>query len=90
MSLKEISEAAVRYSDNTAGNLLPHQLGGPKGFEKSLKQIGDHVTKADRFETDLNSAIPGDRRDTSTAKHWRMTLRLSLWVTLSRLTSARF
>ncbi|MCP1534140.1 beta-lactamase class A [Bacillus velezensis] len=68
MSLKEISEAAVRYSDNTAGNLLLQQLGGPKGFEKSLKQIGDHVTKADRFETDLNSAIPGDRRDTSTAK----------------------
>lgn len=33
-----------------------------------MKQIGDHVTKADRFETDLNSAIPGDRRDTSTAK----------------------
>ncbi|MFT7819860.1 class A beta-lactamase [Bacillus siamensis] len=68
MRLKEISEAAVRYSDNTAGNLLLQQLGGPKGFEKSLKQIGDHVTKADRFETDLNSAIPGDRRDTSTAK----------------------
>ena len=27
MSLKEISEAAVRYSDNTAGNLLLQQLG---------------------------------------------------------------
>ncbi len=68
MSLKEISEAAIRYSDNTAGNILLQQLGGPKGFEKSLKQIGDHVTKAKRFETDLNSAIPGDIRDTSTAK----------------------
>ncbi|MEG7336749.1 serine hydrolase [Bacillus sp. 0102A] len=40
MSLKEISEAAIRYSDNTAGNILLQQLGGPKGFEKSLKQIG--------------------------------------------------
>ncbi|MEC1270745.1 class A beta-lactamase [Bacillus vallismortis] len=68
MSLKEIAEAAIRYSDNTAGNILLQQLGGPKGFEKSLKQIGDHVTKANRFETDLNSAIPGDIRDTSTAK----------------------
>ncbi|MGK9268805.1 class A beta-lactamase [Bacillus inaquosorum] len=68
MSLKEISEAAIRYSDNTAGNILLQQLGGPKGFEKSLKQIGDHVTKANRFETDLNSAVPGDIRDTSTAK----------------------
>ncbi|CAN2251188.1 beta-lactamase precursor (putative hydrolase) [Bacillus vallismortis] len=68
MSLKEIAEAAIRYSDNTAGNILLQQLGGPKGFEKSLKQIGDHVTKANRFETDLNSAIPRDIRDTSTAK----------------------
>ncbi|MCY9058744.1 class A beta-lactamase [Bacillus inaquosorum] len=68
MSLKEISEAAIRYSDNTAGNILLQQLGGPKGFEKSLKQIGDHVTRANRFETDLNSAVPGDIRDTSTAK----------------------
>lgn len=68
MSLKEISEAAIRYSDNTAGNILLQQLGGPKGFENSLKQIGDQVTKANRFETDLNSAIPGDIRDTSTAK----------------------
>lgn len=68
MSLKEIAEAAIRYSDNTAGNILLQQLGGPKGFERSLKQIGDHVTKANRFETDLNSAIPEDIRDTSTAK----------------------
>ncbi len=68
MTLGEIAEAAVRYSDNTAGNLLFKELGGPEGFETALKQIGDRVTQADRFETDLNEAIPGDIRDTSTAK----------------------
>ncbi|MBN3527087.1 class A beta-lactamase [Paenibacillus apiarius] len=68
MTLGEIAEAAVRYSDNTAGNLLFKELDGPKGFEKALRQIGDRVTKADRFETELNEAIPGDIRDTSTAK----------------------
>ncbi|MFB9759913.1 class A beta-lactamase, partial [Ectobacillus funiculus] len=57
-----------RYSDNTAGNLLLQKLGGPNGFEKALRQIGDNVTEVDRFETDLNSAIPGDIRDTSTAR----------------------
>ena len=57
MSLKEICEAAIRYSDNTAGNLLFHKLGGPSGFEESLRQIGDHVTIANRFETELNEAI---------------------------------
>lgn len=68
MTLGEICEAAIRYSDNTAGNLLFKKLDGPKGFEKALRQIGDNVTVANRFETDLNEAIPGDIRDTSTAK----------------------
>nr|WP_088030118.1 class A beta-lactamase Bla1 [Bacillus mobilis] len=68
MTLGEIAEAAVRYSDNTAGNILFHKIGGPKGYEKALRQIGDRVTKSDRLETELNEAIPGDKRDTSTAK----------------------
>ncbi|KPL61021.1 beta-lactamase [Rossellomorea vietnamensis] len=68
MTLKEIGDAAIRYSDNTAGNLLLQELGGPNGFENALRQNGDHVTEADRYETDLNSAIPGDIRDTSTAR----------------------
>ncbi|HDR7800148.1 class A beta-lactamase Bla1 [Bacillus tropicus] len=68
MKLGEIAEAAVRYSDNTAGNILFHQIGGPKGYEKALRKMGDRVTMSDRFETELNEAIPGDIRDTSTAK----------------------
>ncbi|WP_413541632.1 class A beta-lactamase Bla1 [Bacillus cereus] len=68
MALGEIAEAAVRSSDNTAGNILFHKIGGPKGYEKALRQMGDRVTMADRFETELNEAIPGDIRDTSTAK----------------------
>ena len=40
MKLGEIAEAAVRYSDNTAGNILFHQIGGPKGYEKALRQMG--------------------------------------------------
>ncbi|PQZ53298.1 class A beta-lactamase [Bacillus sp. MYb209] len=68
MALGEIAEAAVRSSDNTAGNILFNKIGGPKGYEKALRQMGDRVTMADRFETELNEAIPGDIRDTSTAK----------------------
>ncbi|MEJ9111178.1 class A beta-lactamase Bla1 [Bacillus paramobilis] len=68
MTLGEIAEAAVRYSDNTAGNILFHKIGEPRGYEKALRQIGDRVTMSDRFETELNEAIPGDNRDTSTAK----------------------
>lgn len=68
MTFREVIEAAVRYSDNTAGNLLLEKLGGTEGFETALRKIGDNVTQVDRYETDLNSAVPGDTRDTSTPK----------------------
>ncbi|MBG9449210.1 beta-lactamase [Cytobacillus firmus] len=68
MTLRELCEAAIRFSDNTAGNIMLEELGGPKGFEAALKEMGDTVTKPERFETDLNEAEPGDIRDTSTPK----------------------
>jgi beta-lactamase class A len=68
MSLKDIADAAIRYSDNTAGNLLFNELAGPAGFETVLREIGDKVTKSDRLEPDLNLTVPEDSRDTSTPK----------------------
>ncbi|GAA0356394.1 class A beta-lactamase [Bacillus horti] len=68
MSLRDISEAAVRYSDNTAGNLMFHELGGPEGFQNALEQLGDTITNPVRYETELNEAKPGDERDTSTPR----------------------
>jgi beta-lactamase class A len=68
MTLRQLGDAAVRYSDNTAGNLLLKRLGGPDGLERALRGLGDKVTEAGRMETALNSAVPGDRRDTSTAR----------------------
>lgn len=66
MTLAELSEAAVRTSDNTAGNLLFEELGGPEQFQQSLREIGDDVTQSDRYETALNEFTPGNTRDTST------------------------
>ncbi|MEU4532541.1 class A beta-lactamase [Micromonospora ureilytica] len=68
MTLRAIADAAVRYSDNTAGNLLFGHLGGPQKFEKELREVGDKVTDPARYETELNEARPGDRRDTSTPR----------------------
>ncbi|GGO19079.1 beta-lactamase [Micromonospora parathelypteridis] len=68
MSLRALADAAVRYSDNTAGNLLLRHLGGPQGFETKLREIGNTITDATRYETALNEATPGDKRDTSTAR----------------------
>jgi beta-lactamase class A len=68
MTLLEICDAAVRYSDNTAGNLLFRDLGGPAGLQRALRRLGDRVTHVDRIETELGTAVPGDVRDTSSPR----------------------
>lgn len=66
MTVGELCEAAVTLSDNPAANLLLRTLGGPEGFTAWLRRTGDRVTRLDRWETELNSAVPGDLRDTTT------------------------
>ncbi len=66
MPLADLCEAAVQVSDNAAGNLLLKTIGGPPAITDFARSIGDDRTRLDRWETELNSAIPGDPRDTST------------------------
>ena len=68
MTLAELAQAAVEVSDNTAANLVLERLGGPAGLERQLRALGDTVTEVDRVEPDLNEAVPGDVRDTSTPR----------------------
>ncbi|MED3912995.1 class A beta-lactamase [Priestia megaterium] len=68
MTLRELADASLRYSDNTAGNLILQQLGGPDGFKEALENIGDDVTLPERFEPDLNELNPGETHDTSTPR----------------------
>ncbi len=66
MTLDELCQAALQVSDNTAGNLLLQTIGGPLAITEFARSIDDEATRLDRWETELNSAIPGDPRDTST------------------------
>jgi beta-lactamase class A len=66
MLIAELCAAAVRYSDNTAANLLLTVLGGPGGLNAYARSAGDDNFRLDRWETDLNTAVPGDPRDTTT------------------------
>lgn len=66
MTLDELCHAAITLSDNTAGNLLLDSFGGPAGLTAFARSLGDAVTRLDRRETELNEAIPGDPRDTTT------------------------
>ncbi|WUM88745.1 class A beta-lactamase [Nocardia salmonicida] len=67
MTVTALCDAAITQSDNTAGNMLLRLLGGPEGFTAFLRTLGDTVSRLDRWEPELNTAIPGDERDTTTA-----------------------
>ncbi|MGO4156784.1 class A beta-lactamase [Cupriavidus sp. YAF13] len=66
MTVAELCAAALQYSDNTAANLLMKLLGGPAAVTAFARAIGDDQFRLDRWETELNTALPGDPRDTST------------------------
>jgi beta-lactamase class A len=66
MTLGALCAAAIEQSDNTAGNLLLNAIGGPAGLTNFARTLDDRMTRLDRIEPDLNSAIPGDERDTTT------------------------
>lgn len=68
MTLAELSQAALQRSDNLAANLLLETIGGPQEITAFARGIGDDRTRLDRWEIELNSAIPGDPRDTSTPR----------------------
>ncbi|MCP1849485.1 MULTISPECIES: class A beta-lactamase [Bradyrhizobium] len=65
MTLSELCAAAITLSDNTAANLLLREIGGPAGFTSFFRTIGDNVSRLDRWEVELNEAVPGDQRDTT-------------------------
>ena len=66
MAFGDLCQAAIIFSDNTAANLILQSIGGPAGWTRFVRRIGDHQSRLDRWELALNSAIPGDPRDTTT------------------------
>jgi beta-lactamase class A len=75
MTVEALCAAAVQHSDNTAGNLLLQLVGGPAGLTAYARSVGDTTFRLDRWETALNSALPGDERDTTTPAAMSATLK---------------
>ncbi len=65
MTVSEILDAVLKYSDNTGTNLLMKIAGGPAGVTTFVRSIGNHEFRLDSWEPNLNTA-PNDLRDTST------------------------
>ncbi|EOA2962497.1 class A beta-lactamase BlaA [Yersinia enterocolitica] len=66
MTVSELCAATIQYSDNTAANLLLKELGGLAAVNQFARSIGDQMFRLDRWEPDLNTALPNDPRDTTT------------------------
>lgn len=78
MTVRELLDAMLRFSDNTAANLLVERVGGPEAVQRYLRGLGDDVTNVNRLEPDLNEAAPGDPRDTTTPRQFALDLRTVL------------
>lgn len=75
ITLRATMDAALRYSDNTADNLMFREIGGAAGMATALRGAGDSTTHPDRIEPELNETTPGDIRDTSTPRAMAGSLR---------------
>ncbi len=75
MTIRQLCDAAVRFSDGTAGNLLLRDLGGPARLTAYVRGLGDTVTRMDRTEPAITEATPGDPRDTTSPRAIGRTLR---------------
>lgn len=64
-TIAELCDAILTLSDNAAANLLLSTLGGPNAITSFARDIRDPMTRLDRNEPGLNSAIVGDPRDTT-------------------------
>ncbi|URM89154.1 class A beta-lactamase [Streptomyces sp. MRC013] len=105
MTVAELCDATLTRSDNTAGNLLLRELGGPAAVTRFCRSVGDRVTRLDRWEPELNSAEPWRVTDTTSPRaigrtYGRLLLgdalaahdreRLTRWMLANRTSDERF
>lgn len=66
LTYAELAEAAVRFSDNAALNLIFDRIGGPRALDEALADLGDTTTQVENDEPTLNTIEPSSSEDTST------------------------
>jgi beta-lactamase class A len=74
MTVLALAEAAQKFSDNPAANLLMKLIGGPAGLTTILREWGDDMTRIDRTEPEMNRVLVGDARDTTTPRAMAKTM----------------
>ncbi|WP_431038763.1 class A beta-lactamase [Streptomyces sp. P6-2-1] len=76
LSRDALCEAAIRYSDNTAANVLLADLGGPRALGALVRAAtGDRTTRMERIEPLVSDWAPGESHDTTTPRQLTANLR---------------
>ncbi|WP_179402038.1 class A beta-lactamase [Burkholderia guangdongensis] len=75
LTVAQLCEAALQAGDQSAANMVMDLLGGPAVVTEFAHSIGDTTFRLDRWEPELNTARPGDLRDTGTPVATADTLR---------------
>lgn len=65
LSISELAKAAQQQSDGVAANLLVRHLGGPAAVTTRFREMGDTVSRLDRYEPELGMVLSADERDTT-------------------------
>ena len=85
LSIATLAQAAQELSDGVAANLLVKRLGGPAAVTKKFREMGDPVSRLDRYEPDLGLVLSADMRDTtSPIAYARLVRRITMGRVLRR------
>jgi beta-lactamase class A len=68
LPIAELAAAAQKLSDGGAANLLVRRLGGPSAVTQKFREMGDTVTRLDRYEPMLGMVLSADLRDTTSPR----------------------
>jgi len=68
LSVEALLTSLITQSDNGAANLLLRRAGGPAAVTRFVRELGIVPFRLDRYEPGLNTAAPGDRRDTASPR----------------------
>lgn len=72
LTIRQLTEAALKFSDGTAANLLTKRLGGPKALTQYARSIGDQKFMNTNYEP--VDTTPGNHNDSTTPESMRKTL----------------
>ena len=67
LTVEQLMQGTTEVSDNPAANILLKAMGGLEAMQAFYRGIGDHSTRVDRFEPEMNR-LDGDKDTTTPAQ----------------------